>query len=87
METKSIWSILKQTFLEGEKGSMKAVSAFLSMLLICFLVIFPTIREKPIDYAVIIELMGFICVLYGIKSYQAISLGKKENQPTNITTP
>lgn len=69
----SLWQILKQTFLEGEKGSMKAVSAFLTMLLICFLVIFPTLKDKEIDYAVMLELMGFICVLYGIKAYTAVS--------------
>lgn len=77
METKSLWSIIKQTFLEGEKGSMKAVSAFLTMMLICFLVIFPTLKDKSIDYAVMLELMGFICILYGIKGWQAVSMNNK----------
>ncbi len=72
----TIWTILKGSLLEGEKGSGKAMCAFASMLIILFMCIYSTIKNTPIDLAVILELIGFILTLYGIKGWTAVKLSK-----------
>lgn len=72
----TIWNILKGSLLEGEKGSGKAMCALASMLIILFMCVYSTIKNTPIDLAVILELIGFILTLYGIKGWTAVKLSK-----------
>jgi hypothetical protein len=70
---KSFWQIFKDSFLEGEKGSGKAFAAYLTMMIAGFMCIWPTLHGEKIDTATLLELLGFVCVLYGIKGWVAVS--------------
>jgi len=80
----TLWTIIKGTFLEGDKGSGKAMCALASMLIILFMCAYSTVKNTPIDLAVILELIGFILTLYGIKGWTAVKLNK--NGGSSIST-
>jgi hypothetical protein len=66
---------------EGDdKGSGKAVCAFVTMAVMAFHIAWQTIHHLPIDETSMLELCGFIASLYGIKSYTAVQKAKN-NQP------
>lgn len=77
--TNSLWTILKQTFLEGDKGSGKAVCSYLSLACMVFILAWDTIKNIEVPAWIILQLMAFICTLYGIKMNQAIQKMKLEN--------
>lgn len=79
MTTNSLWTILKQTFLEGDKGSGKAVCSYLAMATMVFILVYDTIKAIEVPVWIILQLMAFICTLYGIKMNQAIQKMKLEN--------
>ena len=72
MNVQSFFTIIKQSFLEGDKGSGKAFASFFTMLVIGFLCVWPTIHDKPIDVTTLLELLGFVAALYGIKGYVSV---------------
>jgi hypothetical protein len=81
----TLWTIIKGTLMEGDKGSGKAVCAFITMAIIGFICVFPTLHNKSIDTATLLELLGFIAALYGIKGYTAIQ-SSKNTPPVNPTS-
>ena len=82
---KSLWHVFVESFTEDGKGSGKRMSAFLIILIVGFLCIYPTLKDKEIPETVLFELLGFVAVLYGIS--WAITNTKSKATPNNNANP
>lgn len=87
----SFWQVFKTSLMEdSEHGSGKRVIAFIIALVIAFLCIYPTLIGVEIPSAILLELIAFICGLYGISMYKDIKETQSDNsvkkeEPKTIT--